>query len=457
MITADIFNKCLALTFSLMILGQAYLVRRYVGTWLFPACLFGLFWFGYTFFPLAVLFWVPVQPHAIAFIFVCTLAFSMGSLLFDWRSAFQRNTLKRDTAARVYGSPFLRVIFLLSTLLSLIFLALNLSAQGFTLSDLLFDLYASAAAYADLHYSGDLNVQIFDRLSVIFAHLSVILGGFLFAGISTKTERRLLVVLSFLPSILVAITQSANGLLFVCIVFFYAGLLVHRMTAGKLYLFEKRSIKSLAIFIVVLIAIVTVSFLGRGLSKIEEGDVLISNIISRFLSYSCSHIYAFSDWFAFMIGRHSELTYTHEGTSYGYYTFSTLFAQFGIHKVLPPGVYDEYFVHGDLLAGNLYTMFRGLILDFGFIGSVLFMLAAGLLLHLSFHAMLGHKRPVFHVAVFVFMMSYFYYSFIISILIWSTFYMTFALLWIILQVNKVITQRKFSSLATLERTVRTVA
>src|SRR5260221_6063807 len=137
------FDKCLALTFSLMILGQAYLVRRYVGTWLFPACLFGLFWFGYTFFPLAVLFWVPVQPYAIAFIFLCTLAFSMGSLFFDWRSAFQRNALKRDTAVRVYGSPFLRVIFLLSTLLSLIFLALNLSAQGFSLSDLLFDLYAS--------------------------------------------------------------------------------------------------------------------------------------------------------------------------------------------------------------------------------------------------------------------------------------------------------------------------
>src|SRR6266436_455289 len=64
-----IYEKCFALVFSLMILGQAYLVRRYVGTWLFPACIFGLFWFGFTFFPLAILFWVPVNPYAIAFIF----------------------------------------------------------------------------------------------------------------------------------------------------------------------------------------------------------------------------------------------------------------------------------------------------------------------------------------------------------------------------------------------------
>src|SRR5438094_6796093 len=99
------FDKCLALAFSLMILGQAYLVRRYVGTWLFPACLFGLFWFGYTFFPLAILFWVPVQPYATAFLFVCTVAFSMGSLAFDWKTAFTRNGQKCETAAVVYGRP----------------------------------------------------------------------------------------------------------------------------------------------------------------------------------------------------------------------------------------------------------------------------------------------------------------------------------------------------------------
>src|SRR5467141_2321783 len=101
------FGKCLALAFSLMILGQAYLVRRFVGTWLFPACLFGLFWFGYTFVPLAMLFSVPAEPCAIAFIFLCTLAFSIGSLPFDWKTAFERNARKRETAAPVYGSPFL--------------------------------------------------------------------------------------------------------------------------------------------------------------------------------------------------------------------------------------------------------------------------------------------------------------------------------------------------------------
>src|SRR5258707_7793711 len=111
-----IFEKCLALVFSLLILGQAYLVRRYVGTWLFPACIFGLFWFGFTFFPLAILFWVPVNPYAIAFVFVCAVAVLMGSLVFYWETAFLRKAGKRGTAAGVYGSRFLRKSFYSTTL-----------------------------------------------------------------------------------------------------------------------------------------------------------------------------------------------------------------------------------------------------------------------------------------------------------------------------------------------------
>ena len=147
---------------------------------------------------------------------------------------------------------------------------LNSFAQGFSLRDLIFDLYASAAAYADLRYSEGLNSNIFSPLGIVFAYLGVILGGLLFSSVPTKIERRLIVVLSFLPSILVAVTQSAKGLLFLCVVFFYAGLLVYRVLAGTLRLFEKRSIKSLTLYVAILMATVTLSFLSGGLYKIED-------------------------------------------------------------------------------------------------------------------------------------------------------------------------------------------
>jgi oligosaccharide repeat unit polymerase len=446
----DVFEKCLALVFSLMILGQAYLVRRYVGTWLFPACLFGLFWFGYTFVPLSVLFWVPAHPAAIAFLFVCTVAFSMGSLAFDWSTAFARNTWKGETAALVYGSRFLKVVFCLTTLAALVFLVLNLFAQGFSLHDLIFDLYVTAAAYANLHFSGGLSAHVFDQLSMIFAYLSAILGGLLVLSAKTKIERRLVVVLSFLPSILVAVTQSAKGLLFLCLILFYAGLLVCRASAGKLRLFEKSSVKSLILYGASLMAVVTVSFLGRGLYTIEDSGDLLRKLVEYYSSYAFAHIYAFSDWFAFYIGRHSEIVYHHESAAHGFYTFMAVFERMGSHKVVPDGVFDEYYSYGGLLSGNIYTMFRGLIQDFGLIGSVLFMLLTGLLLHWSFHTMLYKRRPAFTVAVFIFMMGYFYNSFIISALVWLNIYVTFVLLWIVLQINKMKVQTRVQPLAAPE-------
>src|SRR4051812_48989604 len=250
----DLFNKSVALIFSLMILGQAYVVRRFVGTWLFPACLFGLFWFGYTFLPLVVLFSVPAEPYAIAFIWLCTLAFSIGSLPFDWKLAFARNTRKQEIAVLVYGSPFLKIAFVLVTLASLLFFMLNVFDQSISLHDLFFDLYATAAAYADLLYSESLNANIFERLSIVCMYLGAILGGFLLPCSPTKSGRRLIVLLSFLTSILVAITQSGKGLLFLCIAFFCGGLLVCRASMGKLRLFEKGSGKSLTIYMAILVA-----------------------------------------------------------------------------------------------------------------------------------------------------------------------------------------------------------
>jgi len=112
----------------------------------------------------------------------------------------------------------------------------------------------------------------------------------------------------------------------------------------------------------------------------------------------------------------------------------------GSHRVLVPGTFDDYYSYGEVLTTNIFTMFRGLILDFGLIGSVLFMFATGLLLHWAFHTMLVTRRPVLTVAVFVFAMDYFFSSFGVSMLASSSSYLVFALLWIVLHFNELATR-----------------
>jgi oligosaccharide repeat unit polymerase len=435
------FEKCLALIFSLMILGQAYWVRRYIGTWLFPACIFGLFWFGFTFFPLAVLFWVPVRWYAIGFIFLCTVAFSLGSVPFDWRRAFERNKEKGETTALAYGTPFLKTSFYMLTFASLMFVILDSLAQGISLHDMFFDLIGSAAVYRDMASFDTMDVTIFERLGSLCAYVSPTLGGFLFSRSSTKNERRRVVFLSFLPPAFIAIAHSTKWTLFLSIVFFYAALLMHRVSVAKLHLFGTVSVRFLAVCVAALLAITSISFLSRGMSDADDSDFVRNRLVFYFASYSCAHIYGFSDWFSFVAGGHSEVSYTHEDTTYGYYTFASLFRMLGSHKAVAQGADSDYYSYEDLLYGNIYTIFRGLITDFGFIGSVLFMLGSGILFHWAFHAMLRNVKPVFTVAVFVFGMGYYFTSFATSMLSTSGTYLSFALLWIVLGINKWITQR----------------
>lgn len=434
----DVLNKCLALIFSAMILGQAYLVRRYVGTWLFPACLFGIFWFGYTFIPLIALFWIPATPYATGFILLCTCVFSIGSLPFDWKKAFRLNRRKRQFTTQMYGNSFVATTFYFSTAASLIFLILDLSDQGISILDFIFDLQASAASYANLLYSESLKDNIYGRLNVVLAYVGPVFGGFLFSCTSSKRKRVQIVILALLPAVFAAVTQTTKGLLFFCIVLFYAGLLVCRLSSGRLRLLEKGSARSLVISLAVLVPTITASFLLRGLSDIEDNDLLIEKLLSYYASYSCGHLYAFSDWFSYIVASRSSLIYDDIDGTHGFYTFATIFKLMGSERVLPLGIFEDYYTYENVLTTNIYTMFRGLILDFGFAGSLLFMLATGFLFHLAFHAFLRHRKPVFTAAIFVFMVGYFYNSYIISILGWSRVYVAFVLLCLLLQTNKLL-------------------
>src|SRR5437762_982638 len=102
-------EKILAIIFSLMILGQAAVLRLWVGTWIFPACLFALFWFLFTFIPLVGLLTVPIEPLAVGFILLCCVTFSLTALGFSWRHTLEVHRVSGDRAQ--YDSWFIRWCF----------------------------------------------------------------------------------------------------------------------------------------------------------------------------------------------------------------------------------------------------------------------------------------------------------------------------------------------------------
>jgi oligosaccharide repeat unit polymerase len=432
----QVLEKFLALSFSLMILGNAYLTRKMVGTWLFPACFYSLFWFGFTFLPLLFVFTVPADPLAIAYILLSTIAFTISLVPFDWKNAFKINKKKIGTSKVLYNNLFLTNIFYTITILSFVFLIINSLNQGITVYDLLFNFYKSSGKYVEMRYSDEIKINIFGQLSLVLTYVGASIGGLLYGHASTKINKLKIVFLSFLSSIFIILTQSARGAFFLCVVLFFAGTLINKIFDNKVNFITKKTIKILIYSLLVMAPIVAISFISKGLYKGYDNEFILKRLIYYFASYSFGHIYAFSDWFSSYIGNSSSSSYLSEDISYGFYTFTSVFKLLGSNKETIMGTFGEYFNYKELLTTNIYTIYRGLILDFGLIGSLIYMIITGFFFHFTFYKMMMNNKPITSVAIFFIMIGYFINSFFISLFMWNSVYITFALLFFVLLLNK---------------------
>jgi hypothetical protein len=107
----------------------------------------------------------------------------------------------------------------------------------------------------------------------------------------------------------------------------------------------------------------------------------------------------------------------------------------GTSKTAPPGIYDDYYILEGLLQTNIYTHYRGLILDFSLIGSMLVMTFAGLISHFMYFFLLTNRRPWLSAAFYLHLIGYIYTSFIISLLIWNSIFASFIITALILNIN----------------------
>jgi oligosaccharide repeat unit polymerase len=433
--------KLVALVFSFLILGNAFAVRRVVGTWLFPACIFSLFWFGYTFLPLAVLFYEPVSPWAVGYIFCGMAAFSMGSLVyFRWRPAFDLNRRKPEVET-YFNTPFVRTVFYVASVFSLVLFVLGMRIEGFSVSDMLFNSIDTAAQYAGLRNAEALSNNLIGKLGMALAYLAATTGGLLFGSSTSRRQSLIVLVSAFAPAIAPLLFQSAKGLLFQFIFLFLGSILVTRLFQGRLYLLDAPGIRRGVLALAVVFPMTVLSFFSRGLRSVVDPTAQMQLLMSYFASYAFGHLYAFSDWFSFRVGLPSLISYPIEPNGYGFYTFTPLFKLFGSTRTFPPGLYDDYFTSGDLLRTNIFSMFRGLIIDFGMLGTILFMFLSGAAIHIAYYFLLVRPRPTVSVAIFIYSVGYFYSSALSSLFIYNVIPASIVVLSVVLYTNRLVHQR----------------
>jgi oligosaccharide repeat unit polymerase len=428
-----ILSKLLSIFFSLLILVNAVLIRKIVGTWLFPATLFSLFWFVFTFFPLIIMFEVPINPWAVGYICSLVVLFSWTFIFFNWEKAFSSNLIK-PPANEVYDTYLLRLTLWFSIFFSIVCAIKVMLVQGFSLSELYDDIVLVAAKFAVSRYASEVVYSAYGPLSLGFAYLAVLTAGLIF-GSTKNSSRKKWALLAFLPSIIIMVTQSAKGSFFGSIFYFLGGILVSSLQQNKLLLFKASILKIIFKIGSFSIILFIFSLMSRGLQDAKDISTFLEKLRFLLASYFFAHLFNLSEWITAYWDGFNNTRFDVSHYYYGFYTFTSIYRFFGYQKQTPDAVYDEYNVIQDQMESNVYTIFRGMIMDFGLFGTLLFIFLLGLAIHLCFYVFLKSRIPIISTALIIFMLVFFYYSFIISLLTWNIIPFVFILFIILLKFN----------------------
>lgn len=434
----EISNKLIAITISCLILYNGYLVKRRTGSWFVLGSLICVFWFCFTFFPLVLLYRVPVNNFSILYIAFGVFIFSWSHVFFDWKKV-KKLKKQKFWLEKTNKSQWLFLIMFF-VILSLVFSITFLYFQENNILEYFTKPVQSAESLAKRRYSKTLVKTNYNAISFVFSNVSVLLGGVIY-GVTKNKLYRLLVFLCFIPSLFTLVTQSAKGLFFLSLFIFFGSLIISNNNKNIL-LFFKKNFKKLIVAFLFIPLLLVYSFLSRGLNYNSGLADTISKLKFLFSSYILAHIYSFSDWFTAYTGGIATREYDISNNYYGFYTFNFITRHITDENRNVRGIYKEYFYYDDIIQTNVYTIFRGLIMDFNIFGSYLFIFFVGLLSHKLYHIYSYNKNNVFTFVVIIFLFSCFYMSFLSSLLYWTVIPLSFLLFYFILITLKYVCEGK---------------
>lgn len=439
--------RLLTMLCVISIFAQAMFLRNRTGTWLTPAALFALYWGLMTGVPFLLV--TDAAPAMGAFIILLMVsAFSIGSVLVP-------PAAKPVGPQRLglYDGRFLYLALGATTFVALICLLINSSLQGISF-DRLFTLDA-AAEYTENRYSGDLVGNIFIQLSTTLSYVAAVTCGLLLA--SAGRYRLLVVLLGLAPTLFVLVTQSSKGALLLAAALIAAGHFVRAIDANETRLVSKDAARRILFYVLAIIPLVLLSFFARGLYGATSAAEQSFQLYRYVISYTSGHLLAFDDWARYAFGLPASIVYATADTKPGFYTFMSIARALGDETVVPMGTYDDYFMHADYLQTNIYTMFRGVIEDFSFLGGLAFMAISGALAHMAYRGMTRPSYNLFAVVCFVVFIAVAQQSAYISLFQYNSPYSFGLVVYLLLAINHAIWLRDQRTRMPIERTLGEVA
>lgn len=323
----------------------------------------------------------------------------------------------KNEHARSFDAKRAKDLLIICITVALIYSIRNIISRGFSLSS--FSSISSMAAMNNSiavdRYGGGGNSShgVFDTLLLTFVYFAPMIAGFILPYLN-RGKDKILICLSFVPALLVLLTENTKAVFIAVAIFFLAAYVVSSlMLYGKLGLNPKRIIIIIAL-LTAMLALLLFSMMLR-IGSID--DASLNAAILKFGNYAFGHVAAFDNWLP------SNMFPLDLG--FGYNSLIGV-ARFLFSGTRVQGIYRDYY-RGEELVTNVFSYFRGFVQDFGSIGSLL---VAFFLFAIAGYAFYSLKNGDKHslMCVVLLLMAYctiFYY--IVSLFSYTSFILLFPL------------------------------
>ncbi len=392
----------------------SFLLRLIHKTWLAPSAFYSLWWGSTTLVSLIVGRNEVFPFSGLIWLLISCLFVGLGSLVFYSPKYLLPSLNKFNFDELDISNRFFNLTYYFSLFISFFYIISSVVYNDISLVDFktVEGLLALAVKFSIDRYEENVVLPIYIKLQLPFVFLSNALGGTLF---SISRKKRYLFCL--LPPIIIAILFTEKAGIFFCLSIWMACLLSLNVIFGRLKVFNIRNILRIGLMLILLLSLMFISAFARlGTIDFDEFEVVLEKLYSTLFG----HIASFSYWF-------SNFDLFNDPLQMGKYTFSGVYDFFGLSK-RQSGLYTENYELSNGAMTNLYSIHKGLLLDYSFIGTLLIYFIFGIIGSYFFQEVLkGNKKyigllSIVYVIIFV---SIYYSIFIFNTTLLACFMIVF--------------------------------
>lgn len=408
----------LAFLFSLVTLCYSVFLllvaRKFSGSWSRCSLILIIILVLSIYFPLAVSSSFYVSGLATIYLYIVGFSFLTGSCLgFILSNNKFKNTKIINTS--IFGTKDVKLFWFLGVISGLLAIRLTLGQSEMLSFDASFysSIVAISVNNAAERYQGIAEPSVVLSLLVAFNYFACLLAGAFNANLKLKGLYKyrhiIIVIIPLFTLFCFGVLQNTKAVILYGCVLYISGYIPVILLYPKQRIFIKPLIlmllKLLLLLAALLLMLVKIQSIRYGDSYLNGTEVYVMVI-----EYAVGHVSGFAYWFDHYYNEYDLLLF---GTK----TFAGIANLFGESIQGGQTLQQEKIISQDLVT-NLDTLFADIILDFGVIGSILFIFVLGLIS--GFLDRLQMHGRVLAVPFMAFLIAFFLWSFVTSIFTYSS-------------------------------------